>query len=827
MSGRARLEQHCRFRVNRGKFLRQYDTVFRQPIRDGHDAPAVGNGDLAAIVWQPDHLTWMLNKCDLSGEASQAARLTFRTAHPLADRIGGLETRLSLADATVSVAYTGGKLKEGGTFSTPGHPVRGAWRGAHGSIPCQRPGDLGTLAVTGYVPFGRNALLIDYAEKPDASTPTLVVMERWVQSPVGAGVAGASNDQDFAWGDDLKADVRDSVLSLTYALKSGVTFAVALVYDGFPGAVAEKTGPYQATLTLPAAPETKGRLAVAVVTSHEAADPRAEAVRLARETLAADPATLRREHGRAWREFWERSFVDCGHPYANALHHASLYQLGTTSRGRRPVKFNGALNLWNERCRDWGEGYTIHNQHSVYLPLYATNHLDLAENFLDWIARVRPETIRTAQRLYGIGGAFYPECMAHEFTVAEALKFTGPNREYPLAYILSSGTRMARLMWNRYLYTLDVEFLREKAYPVIRDVAEFYINYGKLGPDGLYHVEPCLSWEERPIGRDGHADCAAWRAIFAMAIKASATLGVDREKVKVWRERLRKAPPYPVKDGVFSVVMREDGTPEPPEHFQWQLPNLSAVYPYEVLDRQSPAAWRRIAEQTFERYRYNADAGHEYLPVIAARLGNADGWRAALYQFIQFFQAFDQGAFDYFNIAGNKAETVPQQRELLYTYLEASGIFATAVNEMLLQSHGGLVSVFPAMPPRWHGRFILRAAGSLMVASEHRGSEGVPYILIQPVGGAARTCQVLIPWPQGASVVCDGRKVAGPMKGKRLTFDLEPGKVYALTPKGKRLRDVPVVDIEPRADCSPSRLGMVWYGSREGANCHTGTFPIW
>jgi hypothetical protein len=492
--------------------------------------------------------------------------------------------------------------------------------------------------------------------------------------------------------------------------------------------VAETTGPYQATLTLPALAETRGRLAVAVVTSFEADDPLSAAARLARETLATDPTRLRREHGRAWREFWGRSFVDCGHPYANALHHAALYYLGATSRGRRPVKFNGGLSLWNERCREWGAGYTIHNQHSVYLPVYATNHLDLAGNFLEWIARVRPQTIQTARRLFGIDGAFYPECMAHEFTVESALKFTGPNREYPLAYILSSGTRLSRLLWNRYLYTLDRDWLRATAYPVIRDVAEFYIHYGKLGYDGRYHVEPSLSWEERPLGRDGHADCAAWRAIFTMAIDASRVLGVDGAKARVWRERLRQAPPYPVQDGIFSVVTRPDGTPEPPDHFQWQLPNLSEVYPYEVLDGRSAGPWREIAEQTFDRYRYNADAGHEYLPVVAARLGRADWWRAALFQFVQFFQVFDQGSFDYYNISGNKAESEPRQREALHLYLESSGIFATAVNEMLLQSQGGRVAVFPAVPPRWHGRFILIHV-SPRIGHDITGAEGQTFML--------------------------------------------------------------------------------------------------
>ena len=112
-----------------------------------------------------------------------------------------------------------------------------------------------------------------------------------------------------------------------------------------------------------------------------------------------------------------------------------------------------------------------------------------------------------------------------------------------------------------------------------------------------------------------------------MAIWAARRLDVDAGRIGVWKERLRRAPPYPVADGLFSVVMRKDGTPEPTDHFQWQDSNLSGVFPYGSIGLGSPAAERRMAEATFARYRYNPDAGHEYLPLIAARLGLAEGWR--------------------------------------------------------------------------------------------------------------------------------------------------------------------------------------------------------
>ena len=58
-------------------------------------------------------------------------------------------------------------------------------------------------------------------------------------------------------------------------------------------------------------------------------------------------------------------------------------------------------------------------------------------------------------------------------------------------------------------------------------------------------------------------------------------------------------------------------------------------------------------------------------------------------------------------------------------------------------------------------------------------------------------------------------------------FTAKPGVVYALTPKGTRLADIPLVKVGFKEACSPARLGNAWYGNPEGANSHTSRFPLW
>ena len=82
----------------------------------------------------------------------------------------------------------------------------------------------------------------------------------------------------------------------------GMTFAVALAQDGT-------------------------RKTVAVVTSREAADPVAAAVKLAGDTLRADDAATIRRHEEIWSDFWSRSGVRLEDSFLTATWYRNLYFL--------------------------------------------------------------------------------------------------------------------------------------------------------------------------------------------------------------------------------------------------------------------------------------------------------------------------------------------------------------------------------------------------------------------------------------------------------------------------------------------------------------------
>ena len=80
--------------------------------------------------------------------------------------------------------------------------------------------------------------------------------------------------------------------------------------------------------------------------------------------------------------------------------------------------------------------------------------------------------------------------------------------------ILSSGAEIAMQFWWRYLYTGDEAFLRERAYPVLRSVAEFYVNYLDKDREGNYFIYPANAHETFRSVKNPATDLAAIRYLF-------------------------------------------------------------------------------------------------------------------------------------------------------------------------------------------------------------------------------------------------------------------------------------------------------------------------
>jgi hypothetical protein len=104
--------------------------------------------------------------------------------------------------------------------------------------------------------------------------------------------------------------------------------------------------------------------------------------------------------------------------------------------------------------------------------------------------------------------------------------------------------------------------------------------------------------------------------------------------------------------------------------------------------------------------------------------------------------------------------------------MEAMSVFATSVNESLLQSYDGIIRIFPAFPADRSGRFTLHAEGGFIVSSEIRNGE-VQWINIKSLYG--KTLRVALPW-ESATKKSYGSGKSQKIKGKIAEIETTPGE---------------------------------------------------
>jgi len=101
------------------------------------------------------------------------------------------------------------------------------------------------------------------------------------------------------------------------------------------------------------------------------------------------------------------------------------------------------------------------------------------------------------------------------------------------------------------------------------------------------------------------------------------------------------------------------------------------------------------------------------------------------------------------------------------------------ISELLLQSYGGVIRLFPAWPKAKSASFTtLRAEGGFLVSSSLKNGKIGPTKIHSAVGGICR-----VQWPWGnVSIRCeeDGKEVPYRIENKIISFETQPRKTYAV-----------------------------------------------
>lgn len=264
---------------------------------------------------------------------------------------------------------------------------------------------------------------------------------------------------------------------------------------------------------------------VASVTSPMSEDP-SGVLRRNLNRAEANTASMWESHRAQWREFWLRSLMECGDDYLDNLWHLTMYYANASQRGRSPGRFINALWGWNRDYQPWN--YYFHwNQQQIYWPLNAAGHHDLLTSYLNYRFDSLPQARAAARQIFNSDGIFVSDVSDRRGnnSICENRNHT------PVAQI-------AMDFWRQYKFTGDAEFLKNKAWPYIREAAIFFVSRFELR-DGRYHTRMGTGYEGWIELEDVVSELVCGKVLFGAALEAAAIVGAEVSEMETWRNILR------------------------------------------------------------------------------------------------------------------------------------------------------------------------------------------------------------------------------------------------------------------------------------------------
>jgi len=668
--------------VDYASYLAKHDIVYNRPNTNPAYGLPVGNGRTGAMAWQANGLTMQVSNVDASQQtAFGAGMVNLATSPAMESGYSTYQQRLSLYDGTLTTKYDSNR-----TVTVMGQP-NSEVMGIH--VDDTRGG---VSSITLELSLWDVANLGNSGDVPDLNTWRTVAA---YADSSGAGISrGQADPQRFGY--TLAATVEGASYTASVVNNSRVRLTIT--------PTSSYTIWYTASTRLNA--------------------PSNNSVNQAKNALnsvkGTGYATTLNNYRNWWHGFWGKSFVQYGGlggdaDYMENEYYLATYMTAAGGYGNYPFHFiNGVFRATGDATK-WSNAYWYWNQRDVYNSFLASNHIDLLNTFNNMYSRNYNALKSYTQTRYGIDGLWVPETMGWDGNARGTI-----NSDYT-KNIFTTGYQAAYNMYLQYRYTNDTNYLRDVAYPYLREVAKFYSRMLSVDGAGKYYMANSNSHETYWNVRNAITDLAAVRSLFPIAIAVSTQLGLNADLRPGWQNILNNLVPYPTENGAFVPH-------QPPISQTRNNENVASelIWPYNITGFGYPDYQTAVNTWNARPFPYGNVWSND--AVQAARLGLGDQAYNGMKTMLQKYQNYPNGFTN--NTNG---------------VFEYHGVHLSAMNESLLQSYNDKIRVFPAAPTNssFVGKFTLLAKNGFLVSSEREANE-TKYVGLRSQWGA--TARVVNPW---------------------------------------------------------------------------------
>ncbi|MFD0893958.1 glycoside hydrolase N-terminal domain-containing protein [Luteolibacter ambystomatis] len=506
--------------------------------------------------------------------------------------------------------------------------------------------------------------------------------------------------------------------------------------------------------------------AISITSGEQGGDPLAKAREGAASALAKGWDTPLGAHLAWWKSFYRTSSVTLPEP--RLQHHYDLvkYYYGASSRAQSdPMPLQGVWTADGGGLPPWkGDYHNDLNTQMTYVAWQTAGLTDPGMSYLNYYWNRMPEFRAYGKNFFGMNTAMVPGVM----TRAAQPMGGWP----PYAMSLTAGLWNGHAFYRYWKTTRDDRFLAERGYPWLKEVATSVFSLcsekdGKL-------VLPVTSSPEWNDG--GFAAYLKPNSNFDQALllwssgaleEMAAALGKKDEAAK-WAAIKAKLAPLKTDPSTGELLVAE-GIPF--KHSHRHFSHAMAIYPLGLLDPAGSPDTEKTVKSTVKQLigsGSGAWVGYSFTwgAALAARAGMPEDSARPLRDFERAFVTRNG-----FHVNGDQTKSGLSGFTYRPFTLEGNFLFMDAIHEMLMQSHTGVIRLFPAVPEAWKDASFadLRAEGGFKISATRKDGATRSFTI---TAAKASTAILADPFPGGeiASLPPGAKRENG-----RLAIPLQPG----------------------------------------------------